>query len=387
MNVTIKLTQHNKELLGCGLTFDRQEKEVRTKARHEGMADADRDPTSEPYRKRSRENTAEEKKAMKKARKRRKLKKKVEELKAECDNEKRLKKEAVRKYLGMSRTYWERWRWELQERRQTLTMTRKNPLSTPVVRLVLPSIDSSMLEDPLINGERKECYAGRGSFGIVRVCVFRGIKVAVKEFLPRTLREDVTKEAHILSSRVTPTYLVFLVCVLIRIVMQCHETDGKTTTLFKELRDKKLTSEPVYAFCFQLMEAISYLHSDVEILHNDITATNIVIENDRIILIDFGKAAKISEAKHYHLGEAERQEHFAKYPHLAPEVIHGKQRQSIYSDMYSVGLVLYNVCDYSSISHLLRMSLKLLAARCRSLEFFSRPKSHDALKYLQGVLI
>lgn len=67
------------------------------------------------YRKRSRENTVEEKRAMKKARKKRLRRKKIEEMKAECDM---VKESAVRshlKYAGMSRTYWERWQWELQE--------------------------------------------------------------------------------------------------------------------------------------------------------------------------------------------------------------------------------------------------------------------------------
>lgn len=278
---------------------------------------------NESYKKRSRENTEQEKKAMKRARKKRKRSMKLKELKAEVDIQKNLKESAVRshiKYVGMSRTYWERWRWELQERRQLLISQRMASRSLPpLVEFVLPCIDPAMLKDPLINGEHKECYVGRGSFGIVRLCTFRDIPVAVKEFLPRTVHEDVSNEAHILASLCHP----YLPCLLgvcmkgtpLRIVMQFHGSDGKATTLFQELRDKKLNcSESAFSFCAQLMEAVQYLHHEVEILHNDITTNNIVIEKDHIVLIDFSKATKLSEAKHYQLGETEKQEYIAKYP-------------------------------------------------------------------------
>ena len=43
-----------------------------------------------------------------------------------------------------------------------------------------------------------EVFVGCGSFGVVRLQFFRGIKVAVKELLPRTLSSDVLNEAMIL---------------------------------------------------------------------------------------------------------------------------------------------------------------------------------------------
>ena len=360
--------------------------------------------STQQYKKRSRENTDEERKAMKKSRKRRRRKKKVNELMTEIDTQKKLRESAIqsnKKYVSMCRTYWERWRWELQVRRDLMInerLTRRCSQSKQVVKCVPPCIDPSMLEDPLIDGRCKECYVGRGSFRIVRLQVFRGINVAVKEFLPRTLREDVTNEALILASLCHPYLpLLFGVCLKeepYRLVMQFHATDDKSGTLFQELRDKKSdssgrvdSSNRILAFCVQLVEAVHYLHHEVEILHNDITTTNIVLDNDHVVLIDFGKATKISEAKLYHLAESEKVEYMTKYTHMAPEVVYGQQRQSIYSDMHAVGLVLYHVCDHGNISQLMKKSLKCLAEKCRSVQFFTRPKSSDALKYLQGVLI
>lgn len=139
---------------------------------------------------------------------------KIKELKAELETEKKMK-ESVRKncvkYSGMSRTYWERWQWELQGRRQLMINERAARPKKQVTKFILPCVDLSMLEDPIIDSERKESYIGRGSFGIVRVQLYRDMKVAVKEFLPRTLCDDVINEANILAS--LSTFPVSWVCV------------------------------------------------------------------------------------------------------------------------------------------------------------------------------
>lgn len=61
--------------------------------------------------------------------------------------------------------------------------------------------------------------------------------------------------------------------------------------------------------------------------------------------MDFGKATTLSEAKRYHLSINDQAEHTRKFVHLAPEIISGESRQSAYSDIYSVGGVLYKIID------------------------------------------
>lgn len=129
--------------------------------------------------------------------------------------------------------------------------------------------------------------------------------------------------------------------------------------------------------------AIHYLHNEVEILHNDVTLHNVVIDTDHIVLIDFGQATRLTQARLYYLGEMEKQDYLTKYPHIAPEVIYGQRRQSIYSDMYSVGYVLYCVCDHSNISVAAKKTLTVLAEKCKSIDFSARPKTGEALKYFQ----
>ena len=121
-----------------------------------------------------------------------------------------------------------------------------------------------------------------------------------------------------------------------------------------------------------------------------ISTSNILItSNDgyHIILIDFGKVTKITNAKLYHLSLTEQQEYTVRYPHLAPEVIGGKRRQSVYSDMYSIGLVFYRITDHCRISGTKREDLKKFAERCRSIDFFMRPKSSEALRFFETLLV
>ena len=150
----------------------------------------------------------------------------------------------------------------------------------------------------------------------------------MKEFLPRSLRDDVLKEAQILSSLCHPYLPCFLGVNLkdrpLRIVMKFHAEDNNimSRTLFLELHEGKLKSEEhAFRFCTQVIEAVCYHHNEVEILHNDITVRNIVIDGDHIVLVDFGKATRFSQARMYRLTEAEKQEYTRKYPHLAPELI------------------------------------------------------------------
>ena len=46
--------------------------------------------------------------------------------------------------------------------------------------IVVQHINPDLLSDPVTNGKQKEVFVGRGSFGVVRMQVYRGIKVAVK---------------------------------------------------------------------------------------------------------------------------------------------------------------------------------------------------------------
>ena len=59
--------------------------------------------------------------------------------------------------------------------------------------------------------------------------------------------------------------------------MQFHGIGLQTVTLSQEMFEKKHIGGPTawLIACSQLVEAISYIHKDAQILHNDIKADNI----------------------------------------------------------------------------------------------------------------
>ena len=373
-----------------------------------------------PQRK-SRKNTLEEKRRMRNQRKRRlrdKVKRRVQlqqstrprddvdhkasalqlERQREkcCDMEKK-----VMLYKSMSRTYWDRWQWELQQRRQGIIQNKIFPTHPRSNTGEPQEIDPAMLVNPGSNDD-ETYFIGRGSFSLVKLQSFRGIKVAVKELLPRTNLVDVRHEASILT-RLCHPYVPYLfgMCtskVPYRIVMQFEgiATQSKPSTLQETLSMKNISSSSTWlSICAQLMEALRYLHEEAFILHNDIKTNNILISERgmpfsttihssalSLVLIDFGEATSVEKGKKYCLTWVERAEYTRKYPHIAPEIIDGMGKQTQKSDIFSAGTVLHRVIDSLS-SDQLPLSKKNIIAKlatdCRSSNVSCRPRAEVAL--------
>lgn len=228
---------------------------------------------SAQLRKQSRENTIEEKRRIRKSRKRRQRKRLrtskkvlVSSLKSEVKNEQQLRKESEMK--RMARLYWERWQWELHQRKGALLQEQQ--CNTILRAPHLLEIDQTLLRDPVV---KTEVFVGQGSFGIVKIKLFRGIKVAVKGLQPRTVLSDVRNEAHILAKLSHP-YL-FGVCQPYKIVMEFHGIceSSMSFTLYGAIVRKKIADSYAWlGISIQLSEALSYLHNEVQILHNDINS-------------------------------------------------------------------------------------------------------------------
>ena len=182
----------------------------------------------------------------------------------------------------MARSYWDRWQWELQKRKEAHQDQVK--LARSVQQLPSQSdltsgqheINPGNLSDPIQDGKPCEIYLGRGSFSVVRLQLYRNILVVVKEMLPRTVRKDVIHEAKILNKLCHP-FLPYLfgVCTTVcplRIITQFHGISSKTVTLRHELLSPQtITSAAAWiVVCTQLVEAVSYIHSEASVIHNDI---------------------------------------------------------------------------------------------------------------------
>jgi hypothetical protein len=342
----------------------------------------------------------------------------------EMEKTMRAKAEAdVKKYRGMARTYFDRFCWEVKERKELLRRQRLaslNPVQT--ARTSSPSktvclfneIDVANLQDPVSCGEQEEKYIGRGSFSIVKVQLYRGLKVAVKRYLPRCVKDDVKREAAILC-RLCHPFLPLLIGVSTTtesyyLIMQFHGVNGfETTTVWKELETHRLVPVGVewLVLCGQLAEAIRYIHCDVECLHNDIKIDNVVIcesdphylptnsKNDlpcfkyQIVLIDFGQASLVKEKNSLQLTENEKASYKGKFEHLAPEVIEGCTPYSTKSDIYAFGHVLRNIGTnrrFLNLSDKVQARMVSLFERCLDTDYTRRPEAELILKYIENTI-
>ena len=369
----------------------------------------------------SRKNTIQEKRKMRHERKKRK-RCKAKLLEAHLDLERTLRSEAEKKvalYKNMSRSYWERWRWELEQRKECMVrekslLSRQCLRTTEVPKVHVHEIDPDVLLNPVASsdGEDNEVFVGRGSFGVVRLQIYRGVRVAVKELLPRTLASDVHKEAQILARFCHP-YLPCLFGVVTskrphRIVMQYHGFSDKTTSV--TLGDVLCGARKPYAervllmLCTQLVEAIRYLHEEVKVLHNDLKCNNVIVcdsitnlpgpstsaENMcdvQVVVIDFGKATTVDSGKTLHLNPIEKSEYIRRFPHIAPELLEGVTAQTTMSDMYSLGGILHKVLDKGTVvSAQIKKEFGDIAIRCRSPRYYSRPAAKEVLASFENIL-
>ena len=104
---------------------------------------------------------------------------------------------------------------ELQKRKEVIVECQKleqyhgrssRQESTSTATYIHQISPSSLTDIDVVNTS----YIARGSFSVVKVQKYRDILVAVKEFLPKTISDDVLHEARLLSSRCHP----FVVCLL-----------------------------------------------------------------------------------------------------------------------------------------------------------------------------
>ncbi len=91
----------------------------------------------------------------------------------------------VKLYKRISRSFWERWQWELQQRRQAMIRDKmairmRGAHSTSDVVAQFQQIDPTSLLNPTKeNGQVEDVFVGRGCFAVVKLQLFRGIEFAV----------------------------------------------------------------------------------------------------------------------------------------------------------------------------------------------------------------
>ena len=340
-------------------------------------------------------NTIEQKRRMKRERRIRKRQMKrynsakiSEQLtQAKLDHEKTIKKLKFNQKLAQ--LYWDRWRHEVQERKHQPLMPTRMTLTQIPSSALLPTGDSR---------EGKAKVVGRGSFGIVKHMLYRGINVAVKEFDSKYSLQSISCEANFLSHFNHPNLPLFFGYNTISkpyyLIIQFYGIDGETVTLHKELTASTYiqTFEEWLMLCGQLAEALRYLHYEANCLHNDIKSDNVLLtkatqsnyvtpelhSNHSIVLIDFNKATRKMNGRRYTLSPDEKTLHYAHSPHLAPEVIEGTSKQTCASDIFAAGRIFKKVAkrliyDDTEIHRLCFHHFESISTRCISENVQMRP--------------
>lgn len=206
---------------------------------------------------------------------------------------------------------------------------------------------------------------GFGGFGIIYKCLDTtlGVIVAVKEFYPSGLvnRAPGECEVGLLSGDRQQQYRVQLKRFLMEaqsiaqfgkakdIVNVYDFFEANNTAyiimeyvdgvLLKDYLEKQGQIEPDVAvrMITPVMEAVKKIHTK-GIIHRDISPDNIFISGeDSIKVFDFG-AAQLNDSSEGRAGEK-----VIKVGYSAPEQYRDKSRQDFYTDIYSVGAILYQM--------------------------------------------
>ena len=160
------------------------------------------------------------------------------------------------------------------------------------------------------------------------------------------------------------------------LITQFHGVDGKCITLNIAVKTTLLDKMTEWARVFKgIAEALVFLHSK-HILHNDIKGDNVIISGEfcfHPVIIDFGKARKVCNAKLYSLTKSKQELYFKLYWHIAPEVVRGIHSQSFASDVFSYGVLLKRVLKLKQFD-----SLMPLARNC----IHDNPQSRPKLSYI-----
>ncbi|XP_068726450.1 serine/threonine-protein kinase PknA-like [Montipora capricornis] len=202
---------------------------------------------------------------------------------------------------------------------------------------------------------------GSGTFGVCYLAQYRGITVAVKEYRNRSesssvaeRKREVFHEAGMINHLGDHCGLPLLFGIItktmpFRLITQFHGHKRQSVTLKKGLRHMKLDKPSWHWILETIIQAIDHIHK-ARVLHNDLKSNNIVLEKRKQqwnpVVIDFGKARFMSKPKPLMSLSASAQENYKKqYPHIATEIVNGTGRQSVASDVFSLGKIALAILD------------------------------------------
>ena len=123
---------------------------------------------------------------------------------------------------------------------------------------------------------------GEGGWGVVKVGIFRGTKVAVKclhaEIVSNFHLELFSMERDIASSIRHPNLLQFIGATIVDEPMIV--TELMPTTLRKEIQKSRMAKQQIVVIAIDILSALNYLHlwKPHPILHGDVSSANVLLD-------------------------------------------------------------------------------------------------------------
>lgn len=169
-------------------------------------------------------------------------------------------------------------------------------------------------------------------------CNWRGLKIVIKRL---KIKDNFTLKGFLNEIKIWhtirhPNIVQFLGISIFaeEIYILLQKING--SNLKKYLFDNKITNSLKKSFTKQLVSIFNFLHNcKPQIIYRDLKAENILVEDDKIYLTDFGISRFYPESSNFKMtGKA------GTWRYMAPEVFH-KQVYNLKADVYSLGMILY----------------------------------------------
>ena len=230
-------------------------------------------------------------------------------------------------------------------------------------------------ESNIITCKDTKLHGVFGKISLVTVANLPEMYLVKKEVsLKKSKQIDVIAEAkvmHALSGHILFPYCFGFVRPNILISQFVGEIDDNgnisTQTISKMMFLESICKHGWLLICNQVLDGIKFMH-DLNILHNDIKADNIVLYGPRaskVKIVDFGKCTLVTDPVTYNLSSAESAKYNERHRYLAHELRNLPLcKQNKLTDVYSIGYMFKHIGHYQKFDFLYSIGRKMKNVDC-----------------------
>ncbi|XP_050310534.1 lymphokine-activated killer T-cell-originated protein kinase homolog [Anthonomus grandis grandis] len=176
---------------------------------------------------------------------------------------------------------------------------------------------------------------------------------AIKKLLKRNrdngqIKSRLKQEADTLRNLVHPNIVGFRAFFEVKNVLAMEECTGCLGDLIEQRFDQEtgpFGPQTITKVALDVAQALSYLHNTALIMHCDLKSYNVLIKGDFVMckLCDFGVCLPVDKSGAVDKEKAPGAEYVGTRPWSAPEVLGHPQDISVKADIYSYGLIIWEM--------------------------------------------